>query len=202
MSDYQIFFRWFPSRFLKFSAVVHILLLVFLILSPDRWLLITGILLANHIAIFGASLWPQSKFLGPNVNRLSPEQETEGQVALTFDDGPDPDITPKVLSILEKYSVNATFFCVGRKVENHPDLVRKMVRMGHQIENHSYFHANTFAFWGPRAMGKEIDRAQKILSDATGSPPAFFSLSCVSTLNILHYHSQNSHTIFLCALLR
>jgi peptidoglycan/xylan/chitin deacetylase (PgdA/CDA1 family) len=63
-----------------------------------------------------------------------------GAVALTFDDGPDPVYTPAVLDLLATLGVQATFFCVGYRVDRHPDLVRRMVREGHGVGSHSHSH--------------------------------------------------------------
>jgi peptidoglycan-N-acetylglucosamine deacetylase len=64
------------------------------------------------------------------------------QAALTFDDAPDANFTPKVLDALKKAGVKATFFVIGNRVEAHPDIVRRMVKEGHVLGNHSYDHAN------------------------------------------------------------
>ena len=59
---------------------------------------------------------------------------------LTFDDGPHPEITSKVLNILEEYDTKATFFCVGENVKNHPATYQEILRRGHQTGNHTYHH--------------------------------------------------------------
>ena len=61
-------------------------------------------------------------------------------VYLTFDDGPIPEVTPKVLAILAKYNVKATFFMVGENNDKHPEVFRQVVEAGHQIGNHTYNH--------------------------------------------------------------
>ena len=61
-------------------------------------------------------------------------------VYLTFDDGPIPEVTPKVLAILAKYNVKATFFMVGENIDKHPEVFRQVVEAGHQIGNHTYNH--------------------------------------------------------------
>ena len=63
-------------------------------------------------------------------------------VALTFDDGPDPDWTPKILDVLKKEKVPATFFVIGRYGQEKPDLLRRIVDEGHDIGNHSLTHPN------------------------------------------------------------
>lgn len=64
----------------------------------------------------------------------------EKQLFLTFDDGPTPEITPWVIAQLEKYGAKATFFCVGSRLEQHPDIVEQLLAEGHQLANHTYAH--------------------------------------------------------------
>src|SRR5579862_2650649 len=66
-------------------------------------------------------------------------------VALTFDDGPDPASTPRILQVLAKRGAKATFFVVGRKVEEHPEVVRAILEQGHAVGLHSYAHDRLFA---------------------------------------------------------
>ena len=108
------------------------------------------------------------------MRRLPSSPAADGAVALTFDDGPDPDVTPKILEILRQRSAGASFFCVGQRAERHPHLIADIVARGHRVENHTYRHSNAFAFLGPRGMGREIDRAQLLLGRLAGTPPAYF----------------------------
>ena len=64
----------------------------------------------------------------------------EMKIALTFDDGPHPSLTPKILNILSKYQIKATFFVVGENVINYPDVVLRIVKEGHELGNHTYSH--------------------------------------------------------------
>ena len=81
-------------------------------------------------------------------------------------------MTPQVLDLLDRYQAQATFFCVGRKVEEHAELAREIVRRGHQIGNHTYAHSNAFAFHGARGMRLEIERGQQAIERVTGRLPA------------------------------
>jgi peptidoglycan/xylan/chitin deacetylase (PgdA/CDA1 family) len=65
---------------------------------------------------------------------------SEKTIYLTFDDGPTPEITEKVLAILEQFGAKATFFCLGRNVDRHPDLYEMIVQHGHSVGNHTYSH--------------------------------------------------------------
>jgi peptidoglycan/xylan/chitin deacetylase (PgdA/CDA1 family) len=95
-------------------------------------------------------------------------------VAITIDDGPDPDITPPVLALLEGYGACATFFCIGDRVLRYPDLAQEIVRRGHVIENHSQRHRHNFSLLGPSAMASEVSQAQESIFRVTGSSPKFF----------------------------
>ena len=99
---------------------------------------------------------------------------SDGYVALTFDDGPDPDVTPRVLDLLDRYQATASFFCVGQHAARHPDLVREILRRGHSVENHSDRHPTAFACYGPRALYREVADAQRAVADVAGCEPQFF----------------------------
>ncbi len=144
------------------------------VIAPSIWPWIAGILAADHALLVGASLWPRSGWLGPNLRRLSREAAGADTVALTFDDGPDAEVTPRVLDLLDAANARATFFCIGRRAAAHADLVVEIARRGHRVENHTWSHANLFCFFGPRAIGREIDRAQETLAGQTGRAPRWF----------------------------
>ncbi len=165
--------RWRPSGLLRVSAALHAAGAVALASVPAKWPLIAGGLFLNHCLLATTGMLPRSQGLGPNLTRL-PTKTADDRVALTFDDGPDPEVTPRVLDLLAEHSATASFFLIGRRAERHPELVAEIVRRGHQLENHTYSHPNTFAFHGPRAQGRNIDRAQEILTRASGRAPQFF----------------------------
>jgi len=95
-------------------------------------------------------------------------------VALTFDDGPSPDVTPRVLDILREKNASATFFVVGRQVERHPELARRVSAEGHVIGNHTYSHPPLFCFLSPRRLREEVERAQDVIFGATSVRPRHF----------------------------
>jgi peptidoglycan/xylan/chitin deacetylase (PgdA/CDA1 family) len=142
--------------------------------APRLWPWVISGIVADHLLLAGGSLWPRSSLVGPNLTRLPPGSPDDRAVALTFDDGPDPAVTPDVLELLARRGARATFFCVGRRAEAHPDLVAAIARGGHRVENHSYRHLNGFCFLGPRGIGREIDRAQEVLSRCAGEAPRWF----------------------------
>jgi peptidoglycan/xylan/chitin deacetylase (PgdA/CDA1 family) len=91
-------------------------------------------------------------------------------IALTFDDGPHPRDTPQVLGILAKYEVQATFFLVGKAVEEHPDLVRKLHQCGHQLGIHCYRHI-PFPLETPSTLHAQLDRTRNLIADICGIAP-------------------------------
>jgi peptidoglycan/xylan/chitin deacetylase (PgdA/CDA1 family) len=95
-------------------------------------------------------------------------------VALTFDDGPDPTTTPKVLDVLARHRIQATFFVIGERASRHPELIRRLVEAGHQIENHSHRHSWATAF-GPQArLSREFALAQHAIVIAGAPTPRYF----------------------------
>jgi len=95
-------------------------------------------------------------------------------VALTFDDGPDPEGTPRVLEALARHGAQATFFVIGARAARHPELLRELARRGHQVENHSYHHGYDTPLRDARALAAELAVAQRLITDATGRAPRWF----------------------------
>jgi peptidoglycan/xylan/chitin deacetylase (PgdA/CDA1 family) len=165
---------WWPSPFLTASAALHGLALATLATAPRSWGLVLMAIVGNHVVIGTAGMFPRCGWLGPNMSRL-PAGRTRGElVCLTFDDGPDPDVTPAVLDLLAAAGARATFFCVGRRAEAHPHVVAAIRAQGHGIENHSYDHPNGFAFRGPWGLRREILKAQDAIERSGGGRPRLF----------------------------
>jgi peptidoglycan/xylan/chitin deacetylase (PgdA/CDA1 family) len=143
-------------------------------IQPEIWPWALGTLVADHALLGAIGLWPRSTWLGPNVRRLPAASIARGEVALTFDDGPDPRITPRVLDLLDARRVQATFFCIGERVHAHPTLAAEVVRRGHAVENHSSRHRAAFAMMGLRGLRTDIAAAQAQIEQATGRAPHFF----------------------------
>lgn len=99
--------------------------------------------------------------------------KTARRMALTFDDGPDPTWTPRILDVLSARDVRATFFVIGERAVRSPDLVRAMTHAGHEVANHSWSHPNLW-FCSPRRTATEIERAHRLLIELTGSAPRYF----------------------------
>ncbi|MDE2337934.1 MAG: polysaccharide deacetylase family protein [Gammaproteobacteria bacterium] len=167
--------RWHPSPLLFASAGVHGGAVAAVLAQAQLWPWALGALAANHVLLAGAGLSPRSRWLGSNWTRL-PSAGAAGaaRVALTLDDGPDPEVTPRVLEMLAARGARATFFCIGERVAAHAALAREILAQGHTIENHSQRHLHHFSLLGPRRLRAEIERAQETIGDATGSAPRFF----------------------------
>lgn len=166
--------RWQPSPLIVASMLLHVLAVLALLFQPESWQIVLSVLLANHVVLTAIGLWPRSHWLGPNLTQLPAASVARKEAALTIDDGPDPDVTPLVLDILDDYGVKATFFCIGEKAERYPELCREIVRRGHAVENHSQYHRHIFSLMGPIRLKAELQSAQDSLSAITGQRPIFF----------------------------
>lgn len=145
-----------------------------LLLWPAYWPWIVGLIVADHLLMAAGGMWPRGAWNGPNLRRLPPASAMRNEIALTFDDGPDPAVTPQVLDLLDAQGAKATFFCTGRAARAQPALVAEIARRGHAIGNHSDAHSNFFAFHGYRGFRRELAAAQAALRAATGFAPQLF----------------------------
>ena len=89
------------------------------------------------------------------------------KIALTFDDGVDADITPRVLDVLERHKAKATFFIIGEKAKLYPEIVAEIVKRGHSIGNHSYFHRGTFPLQTSKSIKDELVKCTEVLEKIT-----------------------------------
>ncbi|MBL8266889.1 polysaccharide deacetylase family protein [Steroidobacter sp.] len=151
----------------------------------DRFLLASAAVTAGSAAAFGPSAlslgiplgaWallltdgvfrPDSSILYPTLVRGRTDRR---QVALTFDDGPDPEVTPAVLDILAEHQARATFFVIGRYLEKHRAVAERLLREGHELGNHSWHHSHFQNFYSAAGHGVEIDRCGELIKSMTNS---------------------------------
>ncbi|MEO5696987.1 MAG: polysaccharide deacetylase family protein [Burkholderiaceae bacterium] len=158
----------------KASVACHLGAGAVIVAAPALWPWALGAVALDHALITATGLWPRSTWLGGNLRRLPEASTARGEVSITIDDGPDPQVTPAVLDVLDAASARATFFCIAAHVERHPQLAREIVRRGHSVQNHSHLHSHTFSLLGPRGYAREIARAQEALSQIVGQAPRFF----------------------------
>jgi peptidoglycan/xylan/chitin deacetylase (PgdA/CDA1 family) len=156
------------------TFLLHAAMLAAVVIYPHEWRRILAAIVANHVVLTLAGLWPRSTWLGPNWTRLPPAAAARGEIALTIDDGPNPEVTPQVLDLLDRYGVKATFFCVGDNAARYPALCKTIVERGHAIENHSQHHRHYFSLLGPAGLTREIQTGQDTLTAITGRRPQFF----------------------------
>jgi peptidoglycan-N-acetylglucosamine deacetylase len=122
------------------------------------WNLLIPAAAATGLGAWGA-FHPKSRLFGPAVSSMG------NACALTFDDGPNPSITPRLLSILEKHHVTATFFVLGKYVDENPGLAAEIVARNHVIGNHTYTHPNTLLLT-QRQIVDELNRCQEAIFKA------------------------------------
>jgi peptidoglycan/xylan/chitin deacetylase (PgdA/CDA1 family) len=166
--------RWKPTPLVAGSMGLHALAGASALLGPEMWPWAIGAVAANHVVLGAIGLWPRSTLLGANLTRLPEAATVRREIALTFDDGPDPEVTPRVLDILEAHGARASFFCIAGNAMRHPELCREIARRGHAVENHSREHPMNFALRGMGGMRREITAAQSDLATLTGRVPLFF----------------------------
>ncbi|MDA6069282.1 polysaccharide deacetylase family protein [Flavobacterium sp. AC] len=99
--------------------------------------------------------------------------ETEKKIAITFDDGPSI-FTLEVLDLLKKYDVKAIFFCIGKNIEAHPEILKQIIADGHLVGNHSYSHSKFFDFYNAETIKEEIEKTDQLLERFTSGKINFF----------------------------
>lgn len=99
-----------------------------------------------------------------HLNAKHSQASSTHEIALTFDDGPDENSTAQILSLLKEYNVKATFFCIGKQIAKHPELLRSIDKAGHEIGNHSYSHANGFGFFSSRKVKDELINTNELIN--------------------------------------
>lgn len=121
----------------------------------------------------------------------------DDHIYLTFDDGPDPEITPPLLDVLQQHHIPATFFLVGKKAEHHPEIVRRISEAGHTIGNHSYNHIRLL-FQSASEIQFQIQATDDILAAITGHKPSLFRPPYGKFgPNLLHVTAQTGHRVVM-----
>jgi peptidoglycan/xylan/chitin deacetylase (PgdA/CDA1 family) len=183
--------RWKPMPLVRVSELVHAAAIVLLAVEPQAWPWALGLLAANHVVLACAILSPNDQLLGPNLSSLPASAAARGEICLTFDDGPDPEVTPRVLDLLDRFRAKGSFFCIGERAAAHPELVRGIARRGHSVENHSYHHHMAFSVLGTAWLKPQVEAAQETLTLLAGRPPAFFRAPAGFRSPLLHFVLSN-----------
>ncbi len=129
----------------------------------------SGLVAAAAGAVIYGAVYPRAQLFGRTVCRTNSARK----LAITFDDGPNPALTPKLLDLLEKYNARATFFVIGRYAGQCPGIVRETAARGHVIANHTQTHPNLF-WLGQRAIRDELQQTQAAVFAAAGFAPTWF----------------------------
>lgn len=133
---------------------------------------ITFSLAAGYLGLsFGMAFLPCTGYHFPTICKGI---TNENKVAITFDDGPDPVCTPKVLDVLKSRGIPATFFCIGSKIKNNEAIVQRIVSENHLLGNHSFSHSFLFDWFPARKVLREIEETDHLIRQATGLKPAWF----------------------------
>ncbi|WP_165748938.1 polysaccharide deacetylase family protein [Cellulophaga sp. Z1A5H] len=141
---------------LLITSYFYKLSLWFLIILPIIWFLVT---LSGSFFI---------KWNYHLESLLSNKTIKKNVIAITFDDGPHPEFTPKVLELLKKYNAKATFFCIGKHIETYPNVFKEIIKQGHTVGNHTYSHTNNFGFLQTKKMIEELLKTNAIVKDHIG----------------------------------
>lgn len=169
------FYRpWRPTLMVKVFFLLLVASVAAVAVRPDIWPWVLAVVVVDHMLMTIAGLWPRCTLLGSNWNTLPEASAARSEIAITIDDGPDPEVTPAVLDLLDRYGVKATFFCIGEKARRYPDLCRNITDRGHAVENHSMYHKHYFSFLLLGGYFSELTTAQQILTSITGIRPDFF----------------------------
>jgi peptidoglycan/xylan/chitin deacetylase (PgdA/CDA1 family) len=136
----------------------------------SRLLLAGSIYLAGTLVMLYLLFHPRNQWLVANRFRV----DGVNGVALTFDDGPDPVDTPKLLDLLREKGVKATFFVVGKRADQYPEIVHRAWDEGHLIANHTWSHYSLFCFLTPSRLRAEIERGTESVRRICGFRPRLF----------------------------
>ena len=155
---------------LFFAFLLLLLFLLNFYVAINIWWFVVVILIWLGINAFGSSRISSNYHVKAFCNN---PLETEKKIALTFDDGPST-FTLEVLELLKKYDVKATFFCIGKNIEAHPEILKQIIADGHLVGNHSYSHSKFFDFYNAKKIQEEIQKTDELLEKYTSKKINFF----------------------------
>lgn len=161
------------GRVLLYTAsIAAIALVVRSIAMGPLPMLVSAIALTAYVALILCGVFFLR--LGMFVDVMAKGPKGARGVALTFDDGPSPASTPKILDLLDSAKAKATFFVIGEKAERHPDLVREILRRGHAVALHSYGHHRLFAMKSAGYVRDDLKKAIAVMREITGEDTVLF----------------------------
>ncbi len=149
-------------------------LLAVLLFLATGWPVVPALLLLALVYLLllaAGAAFIQWNFFFKSLNKGTGNRK---EIALTFDDGPDQEITPQILEVLKKHRVKGTFFCIGRKLEKGGELLKRIDKAGHLVGNHSYTHAWFFGFSPVKKIVEELNKTTALIGENMGKHPSFF----------------------------
>lgn len=155
---------------LFFIFLLLVIFLVNLYTAINLWLFFAVVFIWIGINAFGSARISSNYHVKAFCNN---PLEKEKKIALTFDDGPS-NYTLEVLELLKKYNAKATFFCIGKNIESHPEILQKVIAEGHLVGNHSYSHSKFFDFYNEDKITEELQKTDQLLEKFTSKKINFF----------------------------
>lgn len=132
------------------------------------WIIIALTLFLIGVIVLGSSFIQLNYFVN-NFNKGNKKG-----IALTFDDGPDPDITPQILNLLNKENIKATFFVIGNQINNYPEIIKKIDANGHTLGNHSFSHDKKLTYLPTSKLKDDIAKCSNAIKQHINKNPLFF----------------------------
>jgi len=161
-------------RYTTVSILFFIILFGMIVLAQrdalSFWSLLVPVTLYLISLILGSTLIGMNFYFFSYCNSKTDEKV----IALTFDDGPDPTVTPKLIKILDKHNSQATFFCLGKTISANKEVAKQLIEKGHLIGNHTYTHHKLFDLFSAEKMTAEIIATNREIERITGKQPTFF----------------------------
>ena len=157
-----------PRTILVLYIIVLIQVYLFLPWKGIFFIIIT-LLYLIHLVYSSANICSQAY-----IKTLCKVDTNEKKIAITFDDGPDTFITPELLKILDLYNVKATFFCIGKHIENNKELLKELDQKGHIIGNHTWSHDRWFDLFSSNKMRADIDKTTKLIFEIINKKTKLF----------------------------
>ena len=136
----------------------------------NAWLVLILITLNFGVLIAGSFIVCSGLYLKIHCSGNT----TEKKIHLSFDDGPDPTITPGVLDLLGEYDIKASFFLIGKNIKGNEAIIKRMLDEGHIIGNHSHSHSNFFGFFSSSKVTDELEKTDLIIEKVCGRKPGYF----------------------------
>lgn len=159
------------QQFNYLTIIVLILLLGFILGYNLSWVSVLILMIFWILVVLISSFNVQWNFF---LSAISKANTSTRKIALSFDDGPHPELTPMVLELLKQYNAKATFFCIGKNIDAHPEILQLIYNQNHTIGNHSFTHSKFIDFNGENDWFEELISTDHEIHKIIGKNPRFF----------------------------